>query len=158
MRRPLPLRHVYHYTAWSARDTRQRRTARLHAHTARCRCTRIDGRKAFCSALLTSCPPLIPDDVFYAPPSAAARSDAEDAPRFPESNTVRVSSGGTMHLLALLRLFFYALKMGGRFTRPAPLSSLLYLLTLPCRLWVHTQQHCPNYSNSLCRTATRTSE
>ena len=54
-----------------------------------------------------------------------------------------------MHLLALLRLFFYALKMGGRFTRPAPLLSLLCLLTLPCRLWVSAQRHCPNYSNSL---------
>jgi len=106
LRRPLPLLRVYHYTAWLARDTRQGRTARLHAHTSRCRCTRIDGRKAFCSALITSCPPLIPNEVFYAPPSAAASSDAEDVPRFPEGNTVRVSSGGTMHLLALLRLYF----------------------------------------------------
>jgi hypothetical protein len=96
LRRPLPLLRVYHYTAWLARDTRQGRAVRLHAHTARCRCTRIDGRKAFCNALLTSCPPLIPADVFYAQPTATARSDAEDAPRFPESNTVRVSHSGLL--------------------------------------------------------------
>jgi hypothetical protein len=49
----------------------------------------VDGRKAYCSALLTSCPPLVPGERFYSRSSASNSSGAEDTqPMFPDANTV----------------------------------------------------------------------
>jgi hypothetical protein len=74
-----------------SRNTSSKRRSRVevgaHVQVLR-RCTRVDGRKAYCSALLTSHPPLLPGERFFAP--AANSSNAADTPAFPDCNKVRL--------------------------------------------------------------------
>ncbi len=108
--------------------------SRLSSRARRFRCTRIDGRKAYCSALLTSHPPLIPAQTFFRPRAPASNgSDSgsdepqEDTPAFPDGTTVRrivrVSGCSIVELVfAHVTRHTSHITYNCRFTRPAPPS------------------------------------
>ena len=118
--------------------------------TLRCRrCTRVDGRKAHCSALLTSSPPLIPLQHLFEHSNA---SDTDASPKYPDGNVVSRNLldsscvANSRDFIVFADLFCTFLRC--RFMQHAPHSLSLCLRMSQCHLWAPAQRNCPNYSTS----------